>query len=327
MNQRENFLNILDFKIPERVIYEIPVYELNYYGMNHEGFDNAAGDDSPVGSTWMDIWGTGWRKIHPGVMGMVDFCPLAEPAALRTYTWPDPDDPRLVKQIDRLKQNYPGGDLLLAGGHRDTLWEKAYMLVGMQDLMMYFISDPGFAHEVLHHIMDFQLAMARHYISQGVEMANLGDNLGTQQGPLLGPRIVNRFLRPEYQRLFDLYKQHGVRIAFHSCGRVDSVLDMFLDLGVDILNPVQATANDLDALRAKTQGKMALQGGVSSATLMEGPVERIQQEVRTRLWQLGRAGGYVCQPDQGMPYPSEHLRAFEEAVERYGTYPIHHFQD
>ena len=67
---------------------------------------------------------------------------------------------------------------------------------------------------------------------------------------------------------------------------------------------------------------MALQGGVSSATLMEGPVERIRQEVRTRLWQLGRNGGYVCQPDQGMPYPPEHLRAFEEAVERYGTYPI-----
>jgi uroporphyrinogen decarboxylase len=100
------------------------------------------------------------------------------------------------------------------------------------------------------------------------------------------------------------------------------MLDTFMELGVDILNPVQATANNLDRVRALSQGKMALEGGVSSATVMKGPIERIVAEVRQRLWQLGREGGYFCRYDQGMPYPEAHVKALFEAVEKYGVYPI-----
>ena len=321
MNIRENFERILNFNHPERVPHDLPVYTLSYYGMDHQGFEGG-GHDSPVGSRWTDIWGTGWHKIHPGVMGMPEICPLARVEALESYSWPNPDDPRLVNQIYERARAYPGGHLLLAGSHRDTLWEKAYMLVGMENLMVYFIEQPDFARQVLRRIMDFQMGIARHYLALGVEIVFLGDDLGTQQGPLLGPRIVNGFLRPEYQRLFDLYRQHNVRIGFHCCGNLDSVVEMFMDLGVNLLNPIQATANDLERLRQVTQGRMALQGGISSGILMDGPIERIVAEVRERLWQLGRAGGYVCQPDQGMPYPQEHLQVFEETVEQYGKYPI-----
>ena len=321
MDQRENFLRILKFNHPEQVIDQMPVYELSYFGMNHEGYQGG-GDDSPVGTRWMDIWGTGWLKIHPGVMGMVEATPLTTLQALASYTWPDPEDPRLVDQIYTLAGAHPGGDLLLAASHRDTLWEKAYMLVGMQAMMIDFIDEPEFARQVLHRIMDFQLGIARHYLDLGVEMVFLGDDLGSQQGPLLGPRIVERFLRPEYERLFDLYRKEKVLIGFHSCGNVASVIDMFLDLGVDLLNPVQATANDLDWLRQKTQGRMALQGGVSSPLVMEGPVKAIEDEVQRRIRQLGREGGYVCQVDQSMPFPEEHRQVFRTAVERYGKYPI-----
>jgi len=83
-----------------------------------------------------------------------------------------------------------GHDRFLAGSHRDTLWEKAYMLVGMEALMMYFLTEPEFVRDVLHHVTDFQLGIAQHYARLGVEFVALGDDLGTQLGPLLGPRIV-----------------------------------------------------------------------------------------------------------------------------------------
>jgi hypothetical protein len=89
-----------------------------------------------------------------------------------------------------------------------------------------------------------------------------------------------------------------------------------------MLNPAQATANDLDKLRAATAGRMALQGGVSTATIMAGPVERIVQEVRRRLWQLGKDGGYFCAPDQGMPFPKEHIEAVQETIRQHGLYPL-----
>ena len=188
--------------------------------------------------------------------------------------------------------------------------------------MTYFFTEPGFVREVLRRIMDFNLGIAKHYLAAGVEIADLGDDLGTQSGPLLGPGIVEEFLVPEYCRLFELYKQQKVLIGFHSCGRIDSVLATFLDLGVNVLNPVQATANDLDLVRRTTRGRMALAGGVSSATVFEGPPERIVAEARQRMWQLGREGGYFCGPDQGLPFPQEHVDALHRTVEQYGRYPL-----
>ncbi len=321
MNAKENALRIIRFDSPERVVSGPPVHNICYFGCHHRGFEGG-GHDSPVGTKWTDIWGTVWYKEHEGVMGFPRGHPLSEPSLLRSYPWPDPDDERLCGQIYDRADAFPGGDLFLGGQHRDTLWEKSYMLVGMEDLMGYFLTEPDFVREVLGRIMDFQLGIAEHYLKLGVEYVGLGDDLGTQRGPLHSAEIVREFLLPEYRRLFGLYRQHNVLIQFHCCGNLDSVLEMFMDLGADVLNPVQATANDLDKVRERTQGRMALQGAVSTATIMDGPVERIVAEVRERLWQLGRHGGYFCGPDQGLPFPEEHIEAVRQAIDEYGRYPL-----
>jgi uroporphyrinogen decarboxylase len=322
MDPIENFLRILHFDGPQRAIGRLPVQVIRYTGNKHEAYDGSGGDDSPLGATWRDIWGTVWRKAHADVMGLPMGYPLARVEDLRGYRWPDPDDERICAAIYNQAGDFPGGDLLLGGSHRDTLWEKAYMLAGMETMMVRFFEEPDFVREVLHRIMDFQLGIARHYVKLGVKVAFLGDDLGEQSRPLLSPRLVNEFLLPEYRRLCLFYKEHGVLLRFHSCGNIEAFLDMFMDLEIDLLNPVQATANNLENVRARTQGRMTLYGGVSSGILMEGPPERIEREVRRLLWLLGRQGGYVCAPDQDMPYPPEHIQALADAVDRHGWYPL-----
>jgi uroporphyrinogen decarboxylase len=321
MNAKDNALRIVHFDHPERVVSGAPKYTVQYQGCDHESF-SGPGDDHPAGSRWTDIWGTGWHKELDGVMGFPRGNPLADVGALADYRWPDANDERICRRIYSMARDFPGDDLFLAGNHRDTLWEKAYMLVGMENMMMYFYTEPGFAGEVLHRIMDFQLGIAQHYLELGVEMALLGDDLGTQQGPLLNPQVVEQFLVPEYERLFSLYRRKGVLIRFHSCGRIDWMLETFMRLGVDILNPVQATANDLQRVRAITQGRMTLDGGVSSAAVMDGPAQCIDREVSERVRLLGQQGGYFCRPDQSLPFPQEHVAALERAIERYGCYPL-----
>jgi uroporphyrinogen decarboxylase len=320
LTDRDNALRILRFAHPERVTGGLPCYGLTYHGCNHEGYAGG-GHDCPVGSRWTDIWGTGWHKEHAEVMGFPRETPLADPAALPGYEWPDPDDPRICGTIYDLARGYvPGDDHFLAGQHRDTLWEKAYMLVGMENMMAYLYTEPDYAREVLHRIMDFQLGIAAHYLACGVEVVNCGDDLGTQCAALLNPAIVEEFFLPEYARLFSLYKAHGVLINFHSCGHIEPFLESFIALGIDILNPIQATANDLARVREITAGRLTLQGGVSTAIIMAGPVEAIEAEVRRCLWLLGRDGGYFCGPDQGMPFPPAHIAAVWRAVEEYGVY-------
>jgi uroporphyrinogen decarboxylase len=322
MGPKENALRTIRFDGPQWVMDGLPEYRLSYHGCNHEGFDDDMGDSHPVGAVWVDVWSTRWHKLQEGVMGLPEGTPISTSDLLADYVWPDPDDERLVGAIYQRASEFPGGEMVLSGSHRDTLWEKAYMLVGMERMMEYFYTEPDFAREVLHSIMDFQLGIAAHYAKAGVELVHMTDDLGSQMGPLLGPKVVDRFFLPEYERLFRFYKERAILIDFHCCGNVDSVLEPLMALGVDILNPVQATANDLDAVRAATQGRMALSGAVSSSTVMDGPPERIEHEVRERMWQLGREGGYFCTPDQGMNYPPEHLDAWRAAVAKYGRYPL-----
>ena len=322
MNAKENALRIIRFDHPERVMGGLPGHGISYRGCDHEGY-KGGGHHLPVGSKWVDIWGTEWRREHEGVMGFPRGNPLADlPNALPRFQWPNPDDERICGRIYEEVKGWDKSTQFLLGRHRDTLWEKSYMLVGMEDLMCFFLTEPNAVRDLLHGIMDFQLSLSKHYLKLGVEIVSLGDDLGTQSGLLLSPDILHGFLVPEYRRLFDLYKRNGVLVHFHSCGHVTPILDMFMDLGVNILNPVQATANDLDDFRRITQGRMALHGGVSSAIMMAGPPERIRAEVAKRIWQLGREGGYFCGPDQGMPWPKEHGEALQKAVEELGVYPL-----
>lgn len=322
MNEKQNTLEILHFGHPERVTGGVaPAWGTCYFGMNHEHVDGK-GHEQPVGARWRDIWGTEWHKEHDGVMGFPRGNPLADLRELETYRWPDPNDERLVRQIYTLAEGCDRETHFLCGGHRDTLWEKAYMLCGMENMMCNFYSEPEATRELLHRIMDFQLGIARHYLAVGVAMVNCGDDLGTQCAPLLSPAIVRDFLAPEYRRLFTLYRQHGVLINFHSCGHIIPLLELFIDLGINVLNPVQATANDLAEVRRITQGRLTLQGGLSSGLLVSGPPERIRAEVRRLLRLLGRDGGYFCAPDQGMPWPPTHHAAYEEALAEYGRYPL-----
>ncbi|MBN1809358.1 MAG: hypothetical protein JW909_09850 [Planctomycetes bacterium] len=322
MDARENALRIIRFDSPERIVGGLPASPCNYFGVNHEPFEGPGGHDSPVGTRWFDIWGVGWHRELEGVMGYAQVHPLADLSRIDSYPWPDPDDPRLVSQVYDLAENAGRNNTFLTGSHRETLWEKSYNLVGMDRLMLAFYDAPAAVREILHRVMDFQLGIARHYAEVGVEVAGFGDDLGGQNGLLFSPDILHEFFVPEYRRLFSFYKEKGVIITFHSCGYVEPILDVFMDLGVDVLNPVQATANDLDAVRLKTRGKMALQGGVSTHRIMTCSIEDIVAETRFRLWQLGRDGGYFCGPDQGMPFPEKSIQAVRDTVEEYGVYPI-----
>ncbi|MEI6425079.1 MAG: uroporphyrinogen decarboxylase family protein, partial [Lentisphaerota bacterium] len=244
------------------------------------------------------------------------------PTALPHYSWPDPNDERIVQQIYEQAKGWHADETFLCGSHRDTLWEKCYMLVGMENAMCFFHSEPDAMREVLHRIMDFQVGISQHYLNIGVELVGMGDDLGTQCALLLSPELIREFLVPEYERLFAIYKQRKVLVNFHSCGHIEPILDVFMELGVDILNPVQATANDLKSVRRKTAGRMALQGGISSGLIASGPIPAIREEVRRRILELGRDGGYFCAPDQGMPWPKENYEALNNAVEEFGKYPL-----
>ena len=322
MTEKQNALEIVRFGKPEKIVWHMPEYNLAYYGCNHESY-GGLGDHSPAGTHWVDIWGTGWHKELDGVMGLPESYPLDEPEKLQDYIWPDPRDPRLIGQVFERRARFPeGADAFLNGRHRDTLWEKAYMLVGMENLMVYMHTEPDFAHEVFRRIMDFQMGVAEAYLACGVELVRLGDDLGAQHSLMISRAMIEEFLVPEYRRLIGLYKRHGVLVEFHSCGCVEDIVDLFIDLGVDILNPLQASANDLAKIRVLSDRKLCLRGGVSTELIASGTREEIEADVREKIWLLGQDAGYFCSPDQKIPWTDAQYRHFTDALDKYGRYPL-----
>jgi len=324
MNAKENAKRIIRFDNPERIADQCPDFVVGYLGSNQEGYDGS-GQHLPVGSVWEDIWGTVWHREQDGVIGFPREFPLANLVdALPNYTFPDPDDERICSRIYKqiAEGEFDRQEVFLAGNSSTTLWERSYFLVGMDNLMCYFYTEPEAVREMLHRIMDFNMGIAAHYVKAGVELVYMGDDLGTQSGLLFSKEIFEGFFMPEYRRLFDFYREHNVLINFHSCGHIVPLLENLIDLGVDVLNPIQVTANDVNEVRRITQGKMALQGGVNAALVLNGPVDEIRKETIKRMWELGQNGGYFCRPDQGLPWPEEHLAALEETVAEYGRYPL-----
>jgi uroporphyrinogen decarboxylase len=302
----------------------IPGHDISYFGVNHEPFEGVGGHDSPVGTKWKDIWQVGWHKEMEGVMGYAVGHPLAD-LNVDKYDWPDPDDPRLTDVIYKKAEEADveiRDQKFLSGSHRETLWERAYNLVGMDRIMMAFVDEPNAVKEILHHIMDFQLGIAKHYIEAGIEVAGTGGDLGSQTSLLFSPDILNEFFVAELRRIYDYYSEHNVIISRHCCGHVEPVLETFIELGIDVLNPIQVTANNLENIINVTKGRMSLQGGISTHLIMNGPIEEIKKETHKAMWILGRGGGYFCGPDQGMPFPEDHIEALRDTVNEYGVYPL-----
>jgi hypothetical protein len=114
---------------------------VTYWGCLHEGYDGVT-DECPVGTRWTDVWGTILHKAQPGVMAYPCAHPLAPAANLDWYAWPDPDDERICGHIYHQAGRFPDSDASLCGSHWETVWEKAYMLVGMERLMPCFYTHP-----------------------------------------------------------------------------------------------------------------------------------------------------------------------------------------
>lgn len=103
----------------------------------------------------------------------------------------------------------------------------------------------------------------------------------------------------------------------HCCGCIMEIIDDIIDLGIDILNPIQAKANDLPKLRQKTEDKVALYGGIDAHTVATGTPVQITEITRETLYLLAQNGGYIAAADQGLPFPQENIEAMRRAVRSF----------
>ncbi len=283
---------------------------------------------------WVDEWGL--RHEIAGGYYMLEGAPLADAAIqdIENYPWPDPSDPARVEGLrEEVLDLYENTDYAIAA-HRPVyggFWEFARWLMGMEQALMVTALDPPLFDalitkltEIINGFYEALLDVVGPYV-QIVEMA---DDLGTQSGPMISPKLYRNVMKPKHESTINLIKKKApqARVLLHTDGSVRRFIPDLIEAGFDVINPVQPTAEGMNPVELKAEfgSEMCFLGGVDVQNAMRGSVQDVRDEVKLRISEFGPGGGYVLAPSHnfGDDIPLENLLAFFEAAEEFGGYPI-----
>jgi uroporphyrinogen decarboxylase len=260
-----------------------------------------------------DPFGVVWDRSVDKDIGVVENQVLPDPS-LRGYQWPDPLDERWFPDVAKAVQNAPDRFRIFAISF--SLYERAWTMRGMEQLMFDFIDEPAFVHDLLAAIADYNLVQVREALKHDVDAVYFGDDWGSQHGLIMGPDIWREFIKPQLERMYGAVREADTFVHIHSCGDVDELFDDLVEIGLDCFNPFQPEVMDVEALLPAYRGRLAFHGGLSTQqTLPYGTAEEVRAETR-KLLELGSEGGYVFGPAHAVEgdVPMENMLAFMEEV-------------
>jgi uroporphyrinogen decarboxylase len=274
-------------------------------------------------ANWTDGWGIGWRITLAEFVPFPKANPLPSLDRLADYVFPDPGALTVGEEMRATLARPDRERLFITGQLFYLLFERAWALMGMESFLMSFYTHPAEMHVLLTRITDYAIQVFDRYLELGVDGIGFSEDLGSQKALMVSPPIWREFLLPQYRRCFAHVLEAGKVVNFHSCGCVQNIVSDLAGIGVTVLNPIQARANDLERIKADaTAGGMALQGGIDSHLLVTGTPAQVRAETLRVMGILAPSGGYLAAPDQGMPWPVENYAAMLETIKTYGRYPL-----
>ena len=363
MNSRERFLTAADRKIPDRVpvlttltpqaaeklaahfgITEDvePVDSFLSTRISHVAIVNRLGNDAvligpcrevgketqvlPDGTSRDEL---GFIYTQCGLYGEITGRPLADCESVEdvmAYELPNPND---EGRFSLARANYEKyyNDYAIVGDLEATIFEFAWNLVGLEKFLVDMLCEEDYIDALLDKITDYSQAIALNLVDIGCDMIWLGDDIGVQKGPMFKVELHERFLLPRLKKIIDAIKGRNpnVRIAYHSCGSMRPFIPNLIKAGMEILNPIQPLASDMDLgeLKAEYGDKLAFFGGIDIQNVLPyGTPEDVENEIKLRISQAGANGGLILAPAHNIQAdtPVENILKMHEAILTHGKY-------
>ncbi len=280
---------------------------------------------------FVDRWGS--KLYMPKEDGLyfdwVDF-PIKEPTmeALDNYKWPVVDPPEInLKLREQAKYLYENTEYALAGSaiFGGGIFEQAARVMGMEEFYTSLIDEPAFADRLLGTITDIYIESCNNYLDQVGKYLHVfayGDDINSQTGWLISPELYEKMIKPKWRRLAEaIRKKTDAKLFFHGCGAVYDLIPHLIDLGFDIVNPVQVSAEGMDTkgLKAAYGNDIVFWGGGVDTqwVLPFGTPEQVRDEVKRRIDDLAPGGGFVfaaVHNIQAFVPPENIVAAFDTAL-------------
>ena len=259
--------------------------------------------------------------------------PVSHPMADMThddvarYAWPDPawmDVSHIRSEAEAYR-----GEYAILGGDWSPFWHDLIDLLGMENMYLKMYDDPVLIDAIVGQMVDYYAAVSRRIFdaaADAIDVFFIGNDFGSQRGPLLGEEMFRRFMLPHLQRLVDLGHEYGLKVMLHCCGGVAELIPAMIETGLDGLHAIQPCCRgmDLSELKAQFGDKILFNGAIDSQhVLIDGTPDSVRRSTREVLEIIKPGGGYVAGASHDTileETPVENVLAMFDAVREFGVY-------
>lgn len=352
MNSKERVLATINHVEPDRLpvdMWALPPITLNlrtHFGVNTDedvlqtlGVDLRSVWPAYIGppletfddGSHLDWWGVRKKKIGPFEDAII--APLAEaqtPADIEAYIWPDPDwfDYEGMHSVCKALSSDYALVVRDPGPHATCVLRESMFLRGMEQFILDLAMNPDLASNIIAGVEKFYLEFNQRIletVGKFIDIYFIADDIGTQKGLLISPRMFHKFIAPSLRHFIVQAKEYNQLVMYHTCGAVRRLIPDFIKIGVDILNPIQTSAEDMDpvALKRDFGGAVCFHGAFDIIIILsKGTPDEVRREVERLFRILGPGGGFILAPTNNITpeTPVENIVALYETAKTVGRY-------
>ena len=273
-----------------------------------------------------NIWGMQFAKTDTPIA--VSAHPLAHAqtiADVEAHAWPQAGWADVARAKSEAEASRKAGRAVACSSW-GSIFGESYRLMGMDNFMMAMAINEAVAESVVAHVTDYFPEVDRRLFTECrglIDLSFHGNDFGTQRSLLFSREMFRRFFAPNIRRLADQAHSFGLKTMYHSCGAVREVIPDLIDCGVDVLDPIQATADGMEAsgLKRDFGARLTFHGGVSTQGVLPfGTPGDVRAEVKRLCGIMRAGGGYIFAPDQGISEdtPTANILAMYDALDELG---------
>ena len=248
-------------------------------------------------------------------------------ADVERYNWPDPD----WLDVSRIRDEARawGGRYAILGGDWSPFYHDAIDLMGMENFCVAMVENPALVDILLRHLVDYYfIASLRIFeaAAEAIDIFFIGNDFGTQNGPVVGEALFRRYFQPHLARLAGLGHDFGLKVMMHCCGGFFPLIPAMIEAGVDALQALQPDARDMAPARLKAAfgGRVVFNGSIDTHHwLISGTPDLVRTKTREVLAIMKPGGGYIASPSHDYLLPEtkvENVFALYETIREYGGY-------
>jgi uroporphyrinogen decarboxylase len=272
-------------------------------------------------------WGTGHipGSEHHFTRMIFPLQNAKKPLEITSFPFPSFDEPWRLSKAQKAISDYQTRGLCVAGAAACSVFEVSWQLRGMEQLLEDFVFRPEMASALLDRVTEIRCDYVEALVSMGIDVIILGDDIATQLGMMMSPAMWRRWLKPRLSQVIKAARKlkPEILVFYHSDGNPSAVIPDLIEIGVNILNPIQPECMDPASLKLKYGDQLAFWGTMGTQTTFPfGKPEDIRAVVRQRMEKVGQGGGLLLGPTHMLEpdVPWENIAAFFEAVEEFGYY-------